>query len=300
MPTPSRPRALAATRRAALTLALALSLPALAQTAAPAQAPARADTLAKISASRSITLGVRRDAAPFSYLDSAGRPAGFSWNLCLAVVHNLSQALGVPLTVKFMPVSLEESFKQLNAGQIDLHCGVTAHTSARAQQVAFSDTFFLSQVVAAHRASDKKYESTREFGRTGVLQGSTAQQLMQTYAQTKAHSHHLGPITAVASYAEGVKLLREGAIDTLVADEPMLPQAADIAIRRSDPLTLEPYALVMRKNDAAFAAAVDKALRPVLASPQAQRLADQAGLKVPSLTKEAWRRPHKLPAPPVL
>ena len=53
-------------RRSVLTLALLAALPAVAQTA-----PA-AGTLAKLASTKTITLGVRRDAAPFSYLDAAG------------------------------------------------------------------------------------------------------------------------------------------------------------------------------------------------------------------------------------
>ena len=87
-------------RRSFLTLALLAALPAVAQTA-----PA-AGTLAKLASTKTITLGVRRDAAPFSYLDAAGKPGGFSWALCQAIVQQLSSDLKTPLQVKFEPVTL--------------------------------------------------------------------------------------------------------------------------------------------------------------------------------------------------
>ena len=71
-----------------------------------------------------------------------------------------------------------------------------------------------------------------------------------------------------------------------------------IALRR-DQLTVEPYALVMRKGDAAFVDAVDRALAKVVSGPQARQLAEAAGLKVDHMTLDAWRNPNKQPAPPV-
>ena len=280
-------------RRSVLTLALLAALPAVAQTA-----PA-AGTLAKLASTKTITLGVRRDAAPFSYLDAAGKPGGFSWALCQAIVQQLSSDLKTPLQVKFEPVTLVESFERLGDGRIDLHCGSTANTAERAERVAFSNTFFVSRVVAAHRAQDAKFASAREYGRTGVLQGSTAQKLMQTYASKKASTLALGALTPVPSYAEGVRLLKAGQIDTLVADELLIPKDAAIALR-PEQLTLEPYALVMRKGDAAFVDAVDKALHKILGGAQGKQLAQDSGLKVDHLTRDAWQSPNKQPAPPVL
>ena len=280
-------------RRSVLTLALLAALPAVAQTA-----PA-AGTLAKLASTKTITLGVRRDAAPFSYLDAAGKPGGFSWALCQAIVQQLSSDLKTPLQVKFEPVTLVESFERLGDGRIDLHCGSTANTAERAERVAFSNTFFVSRVVAAHRAQDAKFASAREYGRTGVLQGSTAQKLMQTYTSKKASTLALGALTPVPSYAEGVRLLKAGQIDTLVADELLIPKDAAIALR-PEQLTLEPYALVMRKGDAAFVDAVDKALHKILGGAQGKQLAQDSGLKVDHLTRDAWQSPNKQPAPPVL
>ena len=154
-------------------------------------------------------------------------------------------------------------------------------------------------LVAAHRAQDAKFASAREYGRTGVLQGSTAQKLMQTYAGKKASTLALGALTPVPSYAEGVRLLKAGQIDTLVADELLIPKDAAIALR-PEQLTLEPCALVMRKGDAAFVDAVDKALHKILGGAQGKQLAQDSGLKVEHLTRDAWQSPNKQPAPPVL
>ena len=273
---------------------------ALASAVAPAQAQAvPADTLAKVAASKSITLGVRTDAVPFSYLDAAGKPAGFSWQLCQAIVQQMGDELKTSIAVKFEPVSLFDSFSMLKSGKIDLHCGITSNTGARLAEVDFSDTFYVSRVVAAYRANNPKYASPREFGRTGALRGSTAQGLMQTYAAKKASTMNLGPVREVSSYAEGVNLLKSNAIDTLVADELMMPKDAEVTLRREE-LTVEPYALVMRKGDRALQAAVDRAMNKVLGGTQGKQLAANNGIKLDHLTLDAWRKPNKQPAPPVM
>lgn len=274
-----------------------LAAAALASVSAFAQAQP-ADTLARVAASKTITLGVRQDAAPFSYIDAKGKPAGFSWDLCQAIVQQLSSELKTPITVKFEAVTLGQSFNWLKDGRIDLHCGSTANTAERAQTMAFSDTFYISRVVAAYRAQDGQYASAREFGRAGVLQGSTAQRLMQTYATQKAARVAINAVVPVSSYAEGARLLKNGGIDTLVADELLIPKDAAFATRREQ-LTLEPYALVMRKGDSRFVDAVDRALHKVVGGPQGRQLAEAAGLKIDAMTTDAWRNPNKQPAPPV-
>ena len=247
-----------------------------------------------MAATKSITLGVRTDAVPFSYIDSAGKPAGFAWALCQAVVQHIGEELKTPIAVKFEPVSLFDSFSLLKSGKIDLHCGITSNTAARAEQVDFSDTFYVSKVVAAYRAGDAKYASPREF-----VRGSTAQGLMQTYATKKAATLLLGPVRPVANYAEGIQLLKSKAIDTLVADELMIPKDAAVATRREQ-LTVEPYALVMRKGDRALQAAVDRGMHKVLGGALGKQLAADNRVQVDHMTLDAWRNPSKQPAPPVM
>ena len=95
----------------------------------------------------------------------------------------------------------------------------------------------------------------------------------------------------VKSYEEGVAQLKSKAADTFYADAVLLP-LDDAIIFRDKPLTVEPYALMMRKGDAASSGAVDKVLTKVLKT-EAENLAEQNGLKgkINSLTREVWKRP---------
>lgn len=263
-----------------------------------AQPAAAGDTLARLQAGQGVTLGVRSSAPPFAMVDAQGHPAGFSWELCQEVVRRLSTQIGRPIEMKIVPVTLAESFDLLRIGGIDLQCGGTTHTAERARQVDFSVTFFVSGVAAAYRKTDQRMAADREFGRAGVLAGSTAERAMQV-RQPRKSMYRIEAVTHVANYSDGVRMLKAGEIDTLVADAVLLPDDADIGVRRQF-LTVEPYGLMMRKGDTAFVQAVDEALKAVLTSPLAAQLAAKAGLRVNPLTREAWRKPGKQIAPPSL
>ena len=262
-----------------------------------AQQAASADTLAKIRSEGVIRLGVRDNAAPFASVDAKGKPAGFTWELCRALVKNLEAELARPIEIKVVPNAVAAPFDLLKDGRIDVQCGSTTHTTERAQQAEFSSTFFVSGIAVAYRKEDVQFASPLKFGRVAVLAGSTAAKIMERRLASKG-SAAITAIVPVKSYDEGVAKLKAKEADTLFADSVLIP--LDPAIDRRRALeTVEPYALMMRKGDRAFVDAVDRALAKVLASPQVRQLATDAKLdgKLNILTTEAWRHPSKEPAP---
>jgi glutamate/aspartate transport system substrate-binding protein len=255
------------------------------------------NTLDKIKAAKTITLGVRNSAPPFASIDAAGTPSGFTWELCQAIVRSLSDSLKTPLQIKVVPVSLNDSFELLRNGQIDLQCGSTTHTTERAEKVDFSYTFFVSGVVTAYRTDDVKYASPSEFGRAGALSGSTAAKAVAVRTQSATVQRTIKELVMFASYAEGLEMLKSGKIDTLTADSQLLPTDPAIAVRRQQ-ITVEPYALMMRKGDTAFVKAVDQALVSIMLTPAISTWAANAKLRVNYMTRDAWVHPGRTPAPP--
>ncbi len=121
---------------------LALTLMSLHVSASPI-ALETSPTLTRIAQQQAITLGHRLQEIPFSYVVD-GQPVGYSIDLCRAVVAGLQQRLGgVPLEVRFVPVTPVNRFILLRHGEIDLECGVTTRTSERLEQAAFSYPHFL-------------------------------------------------------------------------------------------------------------------------------------------------------------
>ncbi len=266
---------------------------------APVQAQAQAapDTLAKVRSEGVIRLGVRDNAAPFAYVDAKGKPGGFTWDVCRALVKNLEAELGRPIEIKVVPNAFAAPFDLLKDGRIDMQCGATTHSAERAKQADFSNTFFVSGIAVAYRKEDVQYANSLKFGRVAVLANSTAAKIMERRMGAKG-SASIDTMVPVKSYEEGVAKLKAKEADTLFADSVLIPLDPAIDRRRSLE-TVEPYALMMRKGDRAFVDAVDRALMKVLSGPQARQFATDAKLdgRLNILTTEAWRRGSKEPAP---
>lgn len=266
---------------------------------APVQAQAQAapDTLAKVRSEGVIRLGVRDNAAPFAYVDAKGKPGGFTWEVCRALVKNLEAELGRPIEIKVVPNAFAAPFDLLKDGRIDMQCGATTHSAERAKQADFSNTFFVSGIAVAYRKEDVQYANSLKFGRVAVLANSTAAKIMERRMGAKG-SASIDTMVPVKSYEEGVAKLKAKEADTLFADSVLIPLDPAIDRRRSLE-TVEPYALMMRKGDRAFVDAVDRALMKVLSGPQARQFATDAKLdgRLNILTTEAWRRGSKEPAP---
>ncbi len=266
---------------------------------APVQAQAQAapDTLAKVRSEGVIRLGVRDNAAPFAYVDAKGKPGGFTWEVCRALVKNLEAELGRPIEIKVVPNAFAAPFDLLKDGRIDMQCGATTHSAERAKQADFSNTFFVSGIAVAYRKEDVQYANPLKFGRVAVLANSTAAKIMERRMGAKG-SASIDTMVPVKSYEEGVAKLKAKEADTLFADSVLIPLDPAIDRRRSLE-TVESYALMMRKGDRAFVDAVDRALMKVLSGPQARQFATDAKLdgRLNILTTEAWRRGSKEPAP---
>lgn len=261
-----------------------------------AQLSGASGTLARIQSEGVIRIGVRDSAPPFAYYDK-GKPAGFSWSVCQGVVQQLEADLKRPISIQAVPVSLASSFQMLEDGRIDLQCGSTTHTAERAQKVDFSNTFFVSGIVVSYRKEDVRYANPLQFGRVGVLANSTAATIMGKRAASKGSSV-IEAVVPVDSYEAGIEKLKNKEIDTLFADSVLVPTDPEVSRRRVME-TIEPYALMLRKNDHAFRAHVDLALGKVLGSPGIRQIASNAQLdgKINLLTSEVWRRPSRDPAP---
>ncbi|MFV0680932.1 transporter substrate-binding domain-containing protein [Ottowia sp.] len=265
---------------------------------AQAQSPAPAtavptSTLERLQTTKTITLGVRNSAAPFASINAQGQAAGFTWDLCKAVVNALSETLQSPLEIKVVPVSLEESFTMLRDSKIDMQCGSTTHTQERAQRVNFSYSLFISGIAVAYRTEDAQYANPDKYGRIGALKGSTAAKI----ATIRAKRDNAATVVPLESYEQGIEWLKAGKIDTFAADGQLIPQDSEISVRRQQ-LTVEPYALMLPKDDEAFSKAVDSVLAAIMRGPLMDKLAKQHKLRVNFMTRDIWVHPDRTPAPP--
>jgi glutamate/aspartate transport system substrate-binding protein len=257
-----------------LAFALGLMLPA----ALPTAAQDLTGTLKKIKETGTITMGVRDSSVPFSYLDDKQQPVGFAIDVCLKVVDAVKAKLAQPgLKVVMTPVTSSTRIPLLANGTIDLECGSTTNNAARQQQVAFSNTYFLtaSRFVSKAAAGISDIDGLK--GKSVVSTSGTTN-IVQLNAANTARGLGLNILTA-KDHAESFLLVETGRAAAFVMDDELL---ASLVAASKDPAAYrisadafsqpEPYAIMLRKDDPAFKQLVDATTAALFRSPEGTAL----------------------------
>ena len=79
-------------------------------------------------------LGYRESSPPFSFLDQANRPIGYSLELCEAIVEEIGVEVDDPdLKIDYVKVTPDDRIPAVLENKIDLECGSTTANAERAQ-----------------------------------------------------------------------------------------------------------------------------------------------------------------------
>src|SRR6202140_1364510 len=102
-------------------------------------------TLANIKNTHVVHLGYREASPPFSFLDQANRPIGYSLELCEAIVDEIGiEVDDANLKIEYVKVTSDDRIPAVLQNKIDLECGSTTANAERARQVAFSLLMFVA------------------------------------------------------------------------------------------------------------------------------------------------------------
>jgi glutamate/aspartate transport system substrate-binding protein len=262
-----------------------------------------ADTMAKIRETRTIVLGVREAARPFSFVNAQKQSVGYSVDLCLNAVDEIKRELKLSdIKVQYKLVTGPERIPKLLAGEIDLECGSTTNTMARQEKVDFSYTFF----VAAMRVltpKDVQIEAVKDLNGLPIAlsKGTTSEKLFTQLAGGELQAQ----LTTYNNNGEAYKALREGKVRAFPQDDSLLlgmaasDKALDSLNLSSLALSVEPYAVMVRKGDTALLAAVDRSLARLYSSGEINALYDKwfkteaLTIKMGRLTRDSFTRPNK-------
>jgi len=242
---------------------LALALLASATLAAPALA--QDGTLKKIKDSGTITIGHRDASIPFSYYDDKQQPVGYAMDLCHRIVDAVRANLKMPkIDIKYQLITSANRIPLMANGTIDLECGSTTNNLERQKQVWFTITHF----VTANRYMAKKSANLRSLedlkGKTVVSTAGTTniKQITELNAQ-----RNLGlSILSANGHPEAFLMVETGRAAAFVMDDILLyslvatsKAPGDYAIS-ADALSVEPYGIMVRRDDVAFKKVVDAAM----------------------------------------
>jgi glutamate/aspartate transport system substrate-binding protein len=229
---------------------------------APASAQELTGTLAKIKDSGAITLGFRESSMPFSYLDDNQQAIGYAMDLCRRIVDAVKKELKLPaLEIKLNAVTSATRIPLIANGTVDLECGSTTNNLDREKQVAFTITHF----VTANRFMSKKSANLKTVedlkGKTIVSTSGTTniKQITEIGAQKNLDLN----IIAAKDHAEAFLMVETDRAAAFVMDDIILyslvassKSPGDYVIS-ADALSVEPYGIMLRREDPAFKKVVD-------------------------------------------
>jgi glutamate/aspartate transport system substrate-binding protein len=238
---------------------------------------AQEGTLKKIKETNTITLGHRDASIPFSYFDDKQQAVGYAMDLCGKIVDAVKAELKMPnLQVKLNPVTSATRIPLMANGTVDLECGSTTNNLERQKQVSFTITHF----VTANRFVSKKAANLKTVddlkGKTIVSTSGTTniKQITEINGQK-----NLGmTILPAKDHAESFLMVETGRAVAFFMDDILLyslvanSKTPSEWVISADALSVEPYGIMLRKDDPSFKKVVDDAMTKVYKSGEINKI----------------------------
>jgi glutamate/aspartate transport system substrate-binding protein len=249
-----------------------------------AAAAAQEGTLQKVKSSGSITIGHRDASIPFSYYDDKQQVVGYAVDLCNRIVDAVKTELKMPkLETKYQLVTSANRIPLMANGTIDLECGSTTNNLERQKQVWFTITHFVTanRWVAKKSANLKKLEDLK--GKTIVSTAGTTniKQITEINGQQNLGMN----IISANGHPEAFQMVETGRAVAFVMDDILLYSLAAQSRNPKDyeisavALSVEPYGIMLRKDDTEFKKVVDAAMTNIYKSGEISKIYDKWFLK---------------------
>jgi glutamate/aspartate transport system substrate-binding protein len=270
------------------------------------------DTLKKIKDSGSVTMGVRESSGALAYTLGDGKYVGFHTEVCTKVLADIQKSLGLAkLDVKYQPVTSQNRIPLVQNGTVDIECGSTTNNATRQKDVSFAVTTYVEEVRIAVKAKSGITGIKDLTGKTiATTTGTTSVQTLRKHE--RANGVDFKEVFG-KDHADSFLLLESDRADAFVMDGQILAGnisrakvPADFKIV-GEVLSVEPIAIMMRKDDAAFKKAVDDSIKAQIASGDMAKTYDKwfnqpippsntkVGLPLSDATKAAWASPNDKP-----
>jgi glutamate/aspartate transport system substrate-binding protein len=242
-----------------------------------ASASAQEGTLKKAKDTGTITMGIRESSIPLSYLNEKQEPIGYHIEICNRIVDAVKKELKAPkLKVQYQTVTSQNRIPLVTNGTVDLECGSTTNNEARQKQVDFAPTTFVTNVrMAVKKQSGIGSLSELDGKLVATTTGTTSVQLMR--AHEKGQKVNFKEVFG-KDHADSFLLLETDRAVAFVMDDNLLAgliatskNPGDYAIV-GEVLNIEPIAIMIRKDDAAFKKVVDDTVKGLMKSGEIDKL----------------------------
>jgi glutamate/aspartate transport system substrate-binding protein len=221
-------------------------------------------TLERVRARETIVFAYRSGAAPFSFARGDGRVLGYSVELCARVAAAIRRQLNLAqLRVEWLPVDADARIEAVRTARADAECGTTTISLSRMATVDFSLPIFVDgATLAVPVRSGIRHLADLKGQRVAVIRGTTTERALIAALRVADAAATLVPI---ARLEDGPAAVRSGRADAYAGDRivltKMLLESGDGSVTLlDDDFSFEPYAIVLRRDDADFRLAVNRAL----------------------------------------
>ena len=270
------------------------------------------DTLKKIKDSGTITEGVRESSGALAFTLGDGKYTGFHYDVCAHIIADIQKQLGMSkIDVKYQPVTSQNRIPLVQNGTVDLECGSTTNNAARQKDVAFAPALYIEEVrIAVKKSSGIKGIADLNGKTVATTTGTTSVQLLRK--NKRAQGMDFKELNG-KDHSDSFLLLESGRADAFVMDGQILAGLISKAKNPSEyaivgePLSVEPIAIMYRKDDPAFKKVVDDSVRAMAKSGEVAKLYDKwfmqpippnntkVNLPPSDATKAAWANPTDKP-----
>jgi glutamate/aspartate transport system substrate-binding protein len=234
-------------------------------------------TLDRVKASGQISVAYRESSVPFSYLDGSGSPTGFGWEICSRIVDQVKVATGrSDLKVVPLSVTSQNRIPLLQNGTIDIECGSTTNNTERGKQVQFAINYFYTGTrFLVNAQSGIKGLDDLKGKRVVSTAGTTNFQIIRNLSAKQ----NLGiDLLSARDHSDSFLTVQQGRAEAFAMDDVLLFGLRAGATNPSqwavvgEAIQVEPYAIMLRKNDEPFKALVDGTLTRLFKSGEFEAL----------------------------
>ncbi|MDA9406249.1 ABC transporter substrate-binding protein [Bradyrhizobium sp. CCBAU 45384] len=208
---------------------------------------AYADQLSDIIQRKELRCGTFADVPPFAAPDAKTREmVGFDVDLCKAIAQHWGVA------AKVTPLSVEARVPEVKLGHVDITVANLAYTLGRAEQIQFSDPYYIAKEMLAVKASDPGTAKADFKGkRLASTKGSTSELAIKmnesdplTFVDTGSafmavqQNKAVGMVANTMTITKLVSQSKEAGQPLKMIDEPMVLQPIGIGMKKDEPALL--------------------------------------------------------------
>ncbi|WP_339525516.1 amino acid ABC transporter substrate-binding protein [Pseudomonas sp. EL_65y_Pfl2_R96] len=258
---------------------------------------ADANTLERVRASNTFTLGYLPGYAPFSS-QAGDKVSGYAIDLCLKIADKVKTELGLPgLQIRYQPVTNTDQAYAVSSGKVDILCTPTLPTLERRKTVSYSVPIYTAGLSAVVRKDAPEallnvlngkvaytgptWRATINHGLSNQTYAATAGEITEDWIREKMKL--LGVVATLVTVENadaGLKLLDEGKADVFFAERIMLQNRLSTQYFAGNLVLLErifeyaPTAMTVDRDDENFRLLVDTTLSEMYRSGEIEQAYD--------------------------